>query len=62
MERGLTHFMHALILGVLLYVIMIFLLKQSPAVAEKRSILIGAIVLIYMLFYGHGLPRGLPRL
>jgi len=54
--------MHALILGVLLYVVMIFLLKQSPAVAEKRSILIGAIALIYMLFYGHGLPRGLPRL
>ena len=62
MERGLVHLLHALILGVLLYVLMVFLLKQSPAVAEKRSILIGAIALIYMLFYGHGLPRGLPKL
>ena len=62
MERGLTHLLHALILGVLLYVLMVFLLKQSPAVAEKRSILVGAIALIYMLFYGHSLPKGLPKL
>ena len=62
MERGLTHLLHAFILGVLLYILMVFLLKQTPVVAEKRSILIGSIALIYMLFYGHRLPRSLPTL
>jgi hypothetical protein len=35
---------------------MVFLLQQSPAVAENRSILIASAVLIYMIVFGHGLP------
>lgn len=47
---------HSVIIGVALYAIMTLLLKQSPAVAENRSICIAAAVLIYMIVFGHGLP------
>ena len=55
-ERGLTMVVHSVIIGVALYAIMTLMLKQSPAVAENRSICIAAAVLIYMIVFGHGLP------
>jgi hypothetical protein len=55
-ERGLTMLMHSVVIGAILYAVMVFLLKQSPAVAENRSILIASAVLIYMIVFGHGLP------
>ena len=55
-ERGLTMLMHSVVIGVAVYAIMVFLLQQSPAVAENRSILIASAVLIYMIVFGHGLP------
>ena len=33
------------------------ILGQGQAVAEDRSVLIGAIVLAYMVLFGHGLPN-----
>ena len=39
-----------------LYLFMVFALVQKPIVAENRSILIAAAVLIYMILFGHGLP------
>ena len=42
MERGLTMLMHSVLLGVLLYLVMVFLLKQNTRVAEDRSVLISA--------------------
>ena len=55
-ERGLTMLVHSVVIGITLYAVMVFLLKQSPAVAENRSILIASAVLIYMIVFGHGLP------
>jgi hypothetical protein len=55
-ERGLVMLFHAAVIGVLLYVAMVYLLKQSGPVAEDRSILIAAVVLIYMVVFGHGAP------
>lgn len=48
--------MHSVVIGIAVYAIMVFLLQQSPAVAENRSILIASAVLIYMIVFGHGLP------
>ena len=48
--------LHSVIIGVLLYVVMKFGLGQQALVAENRSILIAAFVLIYMILFGHGLP------
>ena len=47
---------HSVVIGIALYAVMVFLLKQSPAVAENRSILIASAALIYMIVFGHGLP------
>jgi ACR3 family arsenite efflux pump ArsB len=57
MERGLLMLLHSVIIGLILYIIMLFGLKQSSVVAENRSILIAAVALIYMILFGHGLPK-----
>jgi hypothetical protein len=56
MESGLTMLLHSIIIGLILYVLMVFILGQKQSVAENRSILIAAFVLIYMIIFGHGLP------
>ena len=56
MERGLLMVLHALVIGVAGYICMVFVLKQKSAMAEDRSILLAAIVLIYMILFGHELP------
>jgi hypothetical protein len=57
MESGLVMVWHSVLIAIVLYVIMIFILGQNQAVAEDRSVLIGAIVLAYMVLFGHGLPN-----
>jgi hypothetical protein len=57
MERGLNMVLHSAIIGIILYFIMVVGLKQQASVAENRSILIAAFVLIYMILFGHGLPK-----
>ncbi len=52
---------HSLVIGVLLYLFMLFVLGQKQAVAENRSILLGALVLIYMILFGHGLPTSINK-
>jgi ACR3 family arsenite efflux pump ArsB len=56
MESGLTMLLHSAIIGVILYVFMVYILKQRQVVAENRSIVLAAIVLIYMVMFGHGMP------
>lgn len=56
MERGLVMLFHSLIIGVLLYLFMVLGLKQESLVAENRSIMIAAVVVVYMIMFGHGLP------
>jgi hypothetical protein len=56
MERGLTMLCHSIIIAAVLYVIMVFVLKQRPHVAENRSLLIASFTLMYMLLFGHGMP------
>ena len=48
---------HALVISVILYVIMKYLLKQGNSKAIDRSVLIGALVLAYMVLFGHGMPK-----
>ncbi len=59
MERGTTMILHSVIIGIVAYLIMFYGLKQSIVVAENRSILFAAIILIYMILFGHGLPTKL---
>jgi len=61
MESGLMMVVHSAIIGVILYFIMTLGLKQQANVAENRSILIAAAVLIYMVLFGHGMPKKLNK-
>jgi hypothetical protein len=61
MERGLTMIVHSVIIGFILYLIMTFLLGQKQAIAEDRSILIAAVILVYMVLFGHGLPTSINK-
>jgi TRAP-type C4-dicarboxylate transport system permease small subunit len=56
MERGLVMVMHSVILAVLVYLLMVYVFRQSPRVAEERSVLLGALILAYMVLFGHGMP------
>ena len=61
MERGLTMVLHSVIIGVILYLVMIGL-GQKSNVAENRSILLASFILIYMILFGHRLPRKLNKI
>jgi len=61
MENGRMMVLHSILIGVALYFGMIFGLKQNPVVAENRSILISAFILIYMILFGHGLPTSMNK-
>jgi hypothetical protein len=61
MDRGLVHLFHSLLLGVLFYLVMVFLFRQSKAVAEDRSVLLAGVALVYMTLFGHGLPGRVNR-
>jgi high-affinity Fe2+/Pb2+ permease len=61
MERGLAMLAHSVVIGILLYVLLVYLLGQKASVAENRSILFAAVILIYMLLFGHGLPNSINK-
>jgi hypothetical protein len=60
-ERGLMMVLHSVVIGVVLYLLMVFVFNQNPKMAEYRSILVAAVVLIYMILFGHGLPTKLNK-
>ena len=53
--------LHSAIIGILLYLFMIFILGQNQIVAENRSILLAALILMYMILFGHGLPSSINK-
>jgi hypothetical protein len=60
-ERGSIMLAHSAMIGIVIYMMMRFVLNQSALVAEDRSIVIAAIVLVYMVMFGHGMPNQLNR-
>jgi putative effector of murein hydrolase len=62
MDGALNHVFHAFIITIVLYIVMKFILRQSQTMALNRSILIGAIALIYMILFGHGYPTHINRI
>jgi len=61
MENGRIMLFHSLIIGIFLYIFMIFILGQKQIVAENRSILIASLILIYMILFGHNLPTSINK-
>ena len=62
MENALSHLFHSSIITIILYFIMKFILKQSDIMSLNRSILVGALALIYMILFGHGMPTHLNKI
>jgi hypothetical protein len=48
--------LHSVFISVIVYIIMVYVLKQNYMIAETRSVFLGGIALLYMLMYGHSLP------
>jgi hypothetical protein len=61
MENGRMMLLHSVLLGVVLYLVMVFALGQRQVVAENRSILLAALALAYMVLFGHGLPKSVNK-
>ena len=61
MENGRMMLLHSVIIGILLYLFMVFVLGQRQIVAENRSILLAALMLVYMILFGHGLPTSVNK-
>jgi len=61
MEDGRMMLLHSVIIGILLYLFMIYMLGQTQIVAENRSILLAALILVYMILFGHGLPTSVNK-
>jgi hypothetical protein len=61
MERGLTMVLHSVIIGILLYIFMLYILKQNQMIAENRSIVFAALILVYMVVFGHGMPTSMNK-
>lgn len=60
-ERGAIMLAHSAMIGAVIYMIMRYVFNQSALVAEDRSIVIAAFVLIYMVMFGHGMPNQMNR-
>ena len=60
-DRTRSMLLHSIIIGVLVYLFMVFALHQKSVVAANRSILVAVCVLIYMLLFGHGLPTSINK-
>jgi high-affinity Fe2+/Pb2+ permease len=61
METGRMMLLHSVIIGILLYLFMIYILGQRQVVAENRSILLAALILMYMIIFGHGMPNSINK-
>ena len=55
-ERGLMHLLHSVVIGVVLYLVLVYGLKWSAGKSENMSVLVGGLALVYMVMFGHGLP------
>ena len=61
MESARAMILHAIIIGIILYLIMLYALGQKPVKAETRSALLAGLALVYMILFGHKLPTSLNR-
>ena len=53
----LEHVVHACLVVIVAFLIMVYLMKQSNSLAATRSVAIGAFAGGYMLLFGHKLPK-----
>lgn len=47
---------HGIIIGLILYVVLKYIVKQPNCKAVRNSIIVGLAATIYMILFGHRLP------
>ena len=47
---------HGMGIAFIIYIALLYIMKQPQIVAEKNAVLAGAISTIYMIVFGHKLP------
>ena len=57
-NSSVTMVIHCIVITAVLFVIMTIALNQNTEIALNRSILIGAVLLVYMILFGHSFPPG----
>ncbi len=55
--EGIIMALHSLLIGVIVYLFLHFALNYSSENAEHVSVFVAAICLVYMLLFGHALPK-----
>lgn len=55
-EAPLIMVVHSVVISIILYLFMVYILKQNYVVAETRSVFLGGLILCYMVMFGHKLP------
>jgi len=53
--------LHSAIISAIIYIVMVYAMGFNSQLAETRSLMFGAIVLLYMLMFGHDLPQILKK-
>ena len=53
--------LHSVIIAFVIYLVMIFVFRRDQMVAENTSLLLGAVILVYMILFGHGLPTNINK-
>ena len=57
MDPSFMKVAQVLMIGVVLYLIMIYGLKQSQSVAYDRSVFFTGLILAYVMLYGFAMPK-----
>ena len=55
-ERGVVMLGHSILIGIIIYIVLVFMVRTKKDVAENRSVLIAGLVMAYMVAFGHGPP------
>lgn len=61
-ETPLIMVVHSVVITIILYLFMVYILKQNYVVAETRSVFLGGLILSYMVMFGHKLPTRVNKL
>ena len=60
-NSSVTMVLHSIVITAVLFVIMTMIFNQNTETALTRSVLAGAVILIYMILFGHGLPTSINK-
>jgi hypothetical protein len=61
MGKAVMMVLHSLLISLVAYAVMVYALGQKQVVAESRSVLLYGILIVYMVMFGHGMPKAINK-